>query len=274
MASTALDYTLPTENLAPSYTPTLLSGTTDSNYPLTNLVDQNPAKPWKTTGTSFSLRWDFGSTKTVKLILIVHANFAPACTGGVSLGDDVNGISNNFNGTITPTYLEDGFPRNIAFDLRATSNPTGRYLFITLSGNGVACAIGEVGFYTAIHSCHGNYIVPKNPHDDEEHLLLDPMSDAGIVNIYEYGTKRRTLNGFIYGTSSDMASIRTFNRSTHGRSKPFAISAHLPNDDEWWFARFMDKNLARPYIHGNGKSIMSLPFEELSRGLPPTPSSI
>ncbi len=270
---TNFEYTYPSDSITGSATPSLPTGTQDAEYPVANLSDNDPSKPWKVTGTTFRLVWDWSTAQTVKFVALIHHNLQAGLTGvKFEMNASDSWGSPSFSQTlVVPAYHEDDFPANIHADISATS-PSYRFgsLAVT-SANIVACSIGEVVISTALRSLTG--CLMPDASDDEEHPIVEHRTDVGVSTIYSHGTRWRWVRGEKTQAGSDAAKIRSLNRASQGRSLPFIILPHLQND-EAFFVRWEKNQLPRTYIDNSYISKFRLEFEEVSRGLIPTPTAV
>jgi hypothetical protein len=273
VADTPLRYTLPSHNLAGLVTPTLVSGTqAPGTYPRdylpARLYDDNPAHPFKVSTPTFRLLWDFGSPVTVSLVILIHHNFS-AGLGNVTLGMGTSSATSNFSQTfVIAAYHPDKFPVNSYLEL----SPAQTYQYLSLeaaSANIVDCSIGEFPIYSAIQSIGHSFLISTDQ-DDEDHPLVDHKTDIGVSTIYRHGTRLRWLRGDVVEEQSIGDQIRTWNRASLGRGLPFVI---LPPDREPMFVRWEESKLPRNFME-RGVSKYRLAFEEVSRGLYPTPSAV
>lgn len=269
-------YAYPSEDLSSTVTPTLTSGTQDPEYPIANLAGINPAKPWKVTTTTFRLLWDFGSAVPVYIVALIHANLQ-AALGGVILAfgstTATSGFSTNF--TIGP-YDEQGYPSNSHLDLSTADSggpPTYRYMSLAVTvPNIVVVSIGKILIARAVHELP-HFIIPKSPAEEEQHPMSEHSTDAGVVTIFSLGVRRRWVRGEMAASNTNAALLKSWRRSAGGRTLPFLLLPHL-SPDEVWYARFEKDKMHRTFWGSNGKSFIPEGFEEVSRGLKPTPSAV
>lgn len=257
-------YALRTDEVGASAVPALASGTPDAEYPVTNLVDNNPARPFKATG-AWRVTWDFGTPRPIQLVALIHHNFAAGLAG---VQFQMNGAADwsapAFSQAFTvPPYQEDGFPVNLHLDLQATT-PTYRYASLTAP---VSAAVGLCLMYTAVRGLPGHLALGAG--EDEAHPLIENRTDAAVSTFFSWGTRLRALHGETPQSVAASEAIRAWNRSTRGRFDPFLILPHL-EDDEAWFVRYVETTLTRTFLvpadHG-GVSQWALAFDEVSRGL-------
>ena len=119
---TAAIYGKPTDNVASEATITAQSGTVDTEYPLANLVDENPAKPAKLTTTTGRIMFDFGSAQTIQLIALIHTNLDAGLTVKIQANATDSWGSPSVDLAITiPTVPADSYPLNLWLDLSGST---------------------------------------------------------------------------------------------------------------------------------------------------------
>lgn len=75
-----LIYQHPSDDLAKIYSPTLVDGTVDPNYPLSNLSNDNLGLPTKFTTPHIRLVWDLLSAQVLQLPVFMHWNVDSGAT--------------------------------------------------------------------------------------------------------------------------------------------------------------------------------------------------
>lgn len=274
MADVVFEYTHPDDDIAGLVTPTLAAGTPATGYGPELLYDNDPAHPFKTESTTFRLVWNYLSVKAPKLVVLVHPNFSAGAVVKYQMHTADVWTSPDFSQTFpAASYHEDKFPKNLHLDLRVAA-PSYQYASLAVTtASSVNCSIGEMIVATTVRALDGTY--ERNAQDDEDHPLNEHRTDVGVSTIYVHGTRLRWMRGELVQEGSDAANIRSWNRATLGRGLPCVImSHHNPDDDEPWFVRFEKTKLPRAYIAAGGVSRLPLDFEEVSRGLKPTPSAV
>lgn len=259
-------YQLYTDNVAGAVTP--VATTEDTAYPATNLVDLNPAKPAKLTGTTGNWVWDFGSARRVDLVALIHHNL----TAGLEVRIQANATDSwgapTFNQQITiPTYREDGYPVNPWLDLTTLSAYSASgfrfWRLVVVGTNGAVIAIGEVWMGSSIRRLSPN--IDWGASFSEERKLVEHRTDYGVSSIYDLGVTVRRLKGNLDTTDAQRELVRAWWRSTRGR-----VRAHLliPNGDvnDAWLVRFgaTQQDVTEANIDRN---TFPLDFEEVGRGL-------
>jgi len=281
-----LEYGHPSDDLARAFTASLVDTSPSSQaigYGPERLTNDSPAYPFKVDATTFRLLWDFGTPTAVLYALLVHHNCV-AGLGGVRFAMGSTTGTTDFARDFTiRAYHEDAFPMNEHLDLRDVA-PTYQYASLEVtSPNSVNCALGAFPMLTSVRALDGNLLLDAE--DDESHPLVEHKTDVGVSTIYQHGTRLRWLRGEKIQAATDAAAIRSWNRATFGRGLPFVLIPHLLDDDapvtspaveqeESWIVRWEDPNLPRTYMGPDLMSRYRLKFEEVSRGLKPTPSAV
>lgn len=258
-------------------TPTLPTGTLEAGYQLGWMTTNNPAKPTRFSTTTFRTVYDMGEAKEIALVAFIHHNYREGLTG-VRL--EMNATSDFTTPSFSldldvPAWQEDRFPTNILADLREVL-PTFRYLSHVVSApNDVACSLGEIVAYPSdqVFELDGSFLMGKTE-DDEEHPVGRHETEAGVQSIITRGTRKRWLRGEILTEGDLGAQIRSWRRSALGSAGAFLILPPDLNNDEPWFVRFEKDQLPRRYVDRDEMSRWQLDFEEVGRGLYPTPSPV
>lgn len=276
MSATDLEYTHPSDNLAGTVTPTLVAATEATGYEIAHLYDNDPAYPFKTVETSFRLVWNFGSPVTPALVALIHPNFSTGAVVDLEMNSVDDWYLPNYSRPFpAATYHEDDFPANLHLDLRA-SPMTGQYLSIVVSTpSSVACSIGEIVIASQIRFLDGRF--QRDAEEDETHPLISHATDVGVKTKYSHGTRLRWVRGDHIHEAADDAKIRSWNRAAQGTALPFLLLPHL-RVEEVWLCCFETLPLTSRYLGGGSAAPFvtstRLNFEEVARGLKPTPSAV
>jgi len=270
----SLLYTHPEDNIAGRVVPTLTTGTVASGYQIAYLYDSDPSNPFKTVGTTFRLVWDFGVATLVKGVALIHHNFVAGLSGVFFQMHTANvWTSPAFSHVLVPpAYLLDQFPVNVFGDFR-TLLPTYRYASLAVTvANVVSCSIGEFLILSELRSIDG--FTMSSSDDQEDHPIVEHKTDVGVSTIFLHGTRLRWFRGNVLQGKTTADNIRNWGRATYGRGLPFLIVPLTYSDAEPWLVRWEDGKINRHYHESKGYSTYSLAFEEISRGLKPTPSAV
>jgi hypothetical protein len=289
MAATDLEYTLPTDELPATWT--LTNGVAAAGYLPAALTNDNPADPYKVDSTYIRLVTDLGTARPVAVAALIHPNFAPGFGPVLLQGGHLATAGNlgSFTADVTvpfqtPAYGPDQFPYNLAADLRPAA-PSYRYWSLvtgdgTSSGpqNTVPISLGELKLYTAVHALDGSLGLDLSPVEEEGYPLIDHATDGDVTMVYPLGTKRRWLRGGVVQFAAAAPAVQAWYRSARGRCDPFVLlvtdAEGGPVPLEPWFVRFESVTLGRALTYGSVASTFELGFEEISRGLRPTPAAV
>lgn len=271
--SANLEFSYPADDLAAQVAPIVTIGTAAALYPVANLSDGDPAHPFKVNETTFRLVWDYGVPVSPKFAMIVHPNFTDGLTGVKYQGNSSSDFSAPAYEIEFPaaTYHEDDFPANLGVDMR-DDDPSFRYWsLVNTVANVVPVSVGLFVVSSNVRALDGRFVASAG--DDEDHPLVENRTDVGVSTIYIHGTRLRWLRGDVVEQATNALAIRSWNRATSGRGLGFMLLPHL-DGDEPWFVRFEKTNQARSYLGTGLDSRFNLAFEEMPRGLKPTPSAV
>lgn len=260
-----LVYCLPSDNFASGVTPTVDTGTADSDYPVTNVVDGVPSTPVRFTGTSGSIVFDLGSACQVDLVAVIAHNLNGTVT--------IQGHSSNSWGApsvsvTVPTVTQDpdGYWPNRWVDLSVAVPTAGsrtlRYWRLVVAGNTANLSIGEVWLATrrqlTMNYSWGYREVNAAP-------SVVHRTDAGVEFRYSYGTRQRRLDAELEATDAVVDAMRTLWVAARGRARSFLI-VPLGDTGEVWQVRCTDDQVPVTRIFDDHASVPVL-FDEVSRGL-------
>jgi hypothetical protein len=256
-----LIYTYPEDNVAPEASWSLTSGSAAAGYPLDNLTDLIPAKPFKAaSGSGVTIEADFGSPEVeVELIAFVGQHNLAGATVKV---DNNGGMAQQT--LAIPAVRTDGHSVCPYLDLSAVSENAGTTWTFTITGASAPPAIGEIVMYATKRS------LVRNPAygfvDDEVHPIIEHPTDFGFVKApYDLGVTWRTLSGLdVLDTVANIALIRDWHRACQGRVKGSLVVLD-PDVNDARFVRFLEPRWAHvlsfPALHRT-----SFALEEVARG--------
>jgi hypothetical protein len=122
------------------------SGAAATGYPASNVGNRNPAKPFKATGTSATIRATFGASQVLVGVAIINHNLAGATSVSITSGSGLSQtipIAANSGGQRTDAILD--------FSAASSGQRTSTTFDIVVSGGALGnVAIGEVLLLTAI----------------------------------------------------------------------------------------------------------------------------
>lgn len=255
---------------------TVVTGTTDVGYGIERLCNDNPAYPVKFNETSFRIQRDFGTAVSPKYAALIHANLDDGY-GDLVLQGNSSASWGSPPYTVTfPTmgYHDNGFPLNLAVDLRSDA-PSYRYWSLaSMTVNSVLIALGLFVMVDEVRALNGHFLLDQSPEDDEDLPSNRHSTDAGVETTLTFGTRLRWLRGSVWADATDAAQIRAWHRAADGDAGRFLLLPHMENDEPWC-ARFGASRLPRAHKLPNGELYsVKLEFSEISRGLKPTPSAV
>lgn len=160
----------PGDNVAPDATVSLTSGTANALYPVTNLVNRDPAKPFKATGTSCTIRFTWSGDRVLVGIAIINHNL-----GGLTL-TLTNAAGLNQSVPIAANGA-DLLCVNAPFDFSglAAGVRTDDIWDLAISGAATPVAIGEIQMLTALRDPRWNWGLKFEP----ERLIVSPGKTWG-----------------------------------------------------------------------------------------------
>lgn len=152
-------YTLPSDNVAPNATWSVVSGAGATGYPVANVADRNPAKPFKATGTSVTIRATFGAPVVLKAVGLANHNVAGASvvkiTSGAGLDQAIAVAANSGGQCVNPitdfSSASSGQRTSTTFDVVVATGVLGNI------------AIGEVLLLTEIRDLPWSWGVRIKP---------------------------------------------------------------------------------------------------------------
>ncbi len=248
-------------------TVTVDSGTADTDYPASNLIDLKPNVPAKLTTTTGSFLRDLLTDTLVNYVLITHHNLSII---EVRLQGNATNTwatpSVDIVLTIAAPYL-DLFPVSVGVDLETlvpvAATRTKRYWRIKIVGtNAAPVSIGEWTLFSATRTLDVLW--------GDVHALGRPdvfhETEVGVQHVYDIGTTVRGYGCEVICNSTVKTEIETWFRSTQGRTKPVLI---IPDN----FAEPMLMRMNRPTFTYSDKDPQvvsaSLEFAELNKGMYP-----
>lgn len=257
------------DQVADNATITVQTGTVDPEYPVTNLVDGNPAKPAKILETSGAWKFAFTGAQRIDFLAIPHHNL----TAGLEVRIQGNAAdawgAPTLNALITiPAWRTDGWPVGPWLDLTGVAGyAVGGFQYwrlVVVGVNAAPVAIGQVWLGAALRTLSPN--LSWGAREGEFHKITEHETDFGVVLSYDFGLLRRTLTGEVDATDAAKTAVLTWWQSTNGRARPTII---VPDGtvNEALMVRWAEPKIdvTRNVIDRN---TIPLAFQEVSRGLP------
>lgn len=255
------------DNVAPSATVTVSTGTGDADYPPQNLVDLVPAKPGQLTTTSGAWLFSYSTAQRIDLIALPHHNLAAGLAVYVQGNASDSWGAPSFNQLITiPAYRKDALPPGAFLDLTSLAGySAGGFQYWRLAVTGVNSApvkVGEVVLLSQIRTLNPNISWGAKP--TEERLIIENKTDYGVSSIYDMGITIRRLTGELDTTDAGRQAVADWWQDCRGRARAFLL---IPDEDvnDAWMARWDVK--FDPTLVLTDRNTFQLAFEEVSRGL-------
>jgi hypothetical protein len=232
----------------------------DPDYPASNIISLNPARPAKLTVYSGYWELTFAAPVAIQGAAIIYHNF----DAGLNVTVEGSGGSPAFSQAMTiPAHHEDGWPVSPWVLFSSTKT----YQTWRLSVNAVNSQLPQVGRFVLIGELRQTTEdVLWGEEESEDHTIVEMPTELGIETIYALGGKRRHFSGEFGVLNTTAATLITLYRSASGRTLPWLLIPDTAVNDAW-LVRFEESHWSRTretYDHNR------IPFrvQELARGLP------
>jgi hypothetical protein len=237
-------------------------------YPVENLWDGNPAKPWKSTQTSPNIVWDFGSAQTLDLVAIVHHNLDAGLNVRIQGNATDSWGSPTLDQAITiPAYDPDPvlpWPVNPFKDLTGIGSRSFRFWRLAVVGaNSVNVQLGEFKMLVPKRELVHNVL--WGVEDGIERPLIEHVTDYLVSTIYQLGARVASLSGEIETSDAGIAAIEAWWDACGGRAVPTLVIPD-PAINRCYLMRWKDTTRAVQRVFTNDNRIR-LTLAEVSRGL-------
>lgn len=205
----SLLYCRPSDIVTPAATLSLTAGGANAAYPLTNLQNGIPAKPFKATGTSCTIRATFGSPVSLSAI-----SFGPHNLAGATVALSNNGTMGSTPVPI-PANREDGLSVNPFFAFPADAATQWN---LAISGASANVAIGELQLIVQMRTL----LIEWAFKEAEAHTTVGSVTDYGVKMKYWLGVAQRRLSAHV-GLESERAALLSLIRDARGQFKSFLL---------------------------------------------------
>lgn len=251
-------YGLPSENLAPSGTPTWAVGTPDADFPLANSLTLEPDVVAKANENTATYRLTFGAAKQLGFIAFYNLNFP-----GVTAALTNNAGMTTQNKTVTTP--EDDLAINLFFDLTEVLNTNATQWNLAITGT-APVTIGTVVAYEALNEFHMRWeyeLLERFP-------VIEHRTSYQKRLQYRIPVRYRKFQGVPF-YASDIAGLRTLRRDAQGSILPWPFVADLNDPDTSLLVQFAsDEHSERPvFFDGDPEGVVEHPIalEEVNAGL-------
>lgn len=255
------------DNVVPSATLAVESGTGDPDYPAANLGDRVVAIPAQLSTTTGAWKLSYGVAQRIDVVAIPHHNLA----AGLEVRFQGNAAdawgAPTLNALITiPAYRGDSFPGGAWLDLTGVAGYSVagfQYWRLVIVGvNTAAVKVGELVCLSQKRTLNPNISWGANRKD--ERPIIENVTDYLVSTIYDLGVTRRSIAGELDTTDVGLADVRTWWEDARGRARPFLL---IPDEsvNEAWFVRW--EGDLNPTLVLTDRNTIPLNFQEVSRGL-------
>jgi len=256
--ASAQAYTRAGDDVAPNATWSVTAGAAATGYPPANVGNRNPAKPFKATGTSATLRATFGASQVLVAVALINHNLAGATQVKITSGsglDQVIPIPANSGGFCVNPILDfsaadAGQRTSTTFDLVMTTGALGNV------------AVGEVLLLTAIRDLPWNWGLTIRP----KRLVTRAGQTFGGTSLqYNKRVRVHVVSGVI-DLQTEEAATRLHEEEAQGEIVPWLI----------WPERVVNQVYYVQFLPGTfawtpaspGSTTMPIDAEEVSAGPP------
>lgn len=261
-----LQYNHPDDNLAPLATLSLPMGVAVAAFPLANLVNLNPANPFKLTGTSCRVVFDHGSAMAVNVVALFHHN--------LDADLDVRFQANATDSWGAPSFSQaltigakdkDGYRPNTYYDLSGAP-PTYRYNSLYVAGtNSLAIILGGIWIGSALRTVTHNYSWGFK-RDDVRPGRRILQTVAGVEWVNPSLGRRRRLTGEVLTSDAGLATLSTFSQACGGVDQPALVIPNAPDISDAMLAKWaVDFGYAGDF---KDNDVMPVGWIEVARGGP------
>lgn len=251
----------PSDNVAPSATPTFSVGTVDSDFPLANVLTLEPDVVTKANENTATLRLTWGGSKTLVGLALINVNFP-----GVTIALTNNGGMATQN--VTVPAPEDDLMINAFFDLDGVANRSGTQWNIAVVGShpvtiGTVIAIEE---WTEVRMRWDYELKERFP-------VIEHRTSYQKRLQYRIPVRYRVYSGTPF-YAEDRNTLRTIRREAYGSITPVCFVPDR-NDDDVLLAQFSGDFAERttftdglfPDDTARGVVEMPITLEEVSGGI-------
>lgn len=263
-------YFRPSDEVGDSATPTVQTGTEDTDYPVTNINSftyADIANPAKLTGMTGAFLFDWGSAERVDFVVLWH-NFDAALAVSVQMNATNSWGAPTVTTAVTiPAKRADSYTRKVGVDLRSVSGYSAsgfRYMRINVSGtNSVALGLKVLAF-SSVRQLSRGFLLDLE--DVENQTVIMQQTDARVPWNYNLDSAPRFIKGNATLSDTDAESVREWFRSCGGPALPTVIVPYTDSTDTWivnWASNGLTTKRRFPDIND-----VDLTLQEITAGDP------
>lgn len=270
----SLWYARRSDNVAGLVTPTPFAGTTiNALYPLTRLIDRDPATAAKSSSTGdFRIVWDFTAPQAVAAVWIPIHN-APAgivmrFEGHTSSAWSTPTVSRNYT---VPAYGGD-LPRGVFINLTIDPGWSAsglRFWSLFVPNVGLITALGEVFLASQLRTTRNLLIGIQRPRGRV--VTMHERNDGGFFK-YDRGSNTFMALGRVNVGADEFADYLAIHEDARGSLYPFAVvlNPEQPTPEGYvmqWLGEFNPTNLDVPGPNLTGqRDSVDLTWQMVPRG--------
>lgn len=242
-------YCRPSDILQPTWSVT--SGAANAAFPVTNLGDLKPFKPFKATGTAATVRATFAGSTTLAAVAFIMHN-AAGTTVTISSGAGAIGTM------VFPANTSDSLPVNAYKLFAGLSNLTSTTFDFAFTGLSANVAIGEILLIETVRTLQPTWGLKV----ERDHLIDEEKTEFGVPLVYELGVRERTFGADVV-LESERSAMEALYDSARKRRAWWLVPDSSVND--CLYARFVNKPLTATF-DAPRITKMSIDVEEIGLG--------
>lgn len=241
----------------------MTTGSVVSGYGTDRLANGTPAYPFKITGTSLDIVFDFGAAVLVELPAILHSNLTVAARiqGHTSNSWGAPDIDVAFG---VPTIDARGMFSAPWLDL--SERTAKRYWRLHVSGNAHDVIIGELWLGKLARSLPRSYLLEGLTLGAEGQTVVHE-TNARVELAYEQATVRERIDGSFIVDADDLAELDGLVRAARFQARPFLFIPRSDVDDAWLVKYASDAFTRAPLVVDEVTRI-PFPVRQVGRDLP------
>jgi len=263
-------YSLPSDDLLLlNPTITVVGGTVDPAYPISNWQANKPAKPVKFTTPNAQLLFDFGSAVNVAAFGLIYHLLDEGLPVDISWGS-TSAASTGTQALTIPAVLENG--DTVSPWTPIPNAPTFQYWLLDIGGgspgtNSQNIKIGRPLFLGALRDLENDVRWGVVQNGAYQHIVHPTLLQ--VETVYELGSERQSFVGEFalrhQAPNPDAQTLISLFRSTRMNSRQWVL---VPDEDvnDIWMVRFDDPLWSRTFETLN-HNILPFRCTQVSRGL-------